>query len=106
MNITRQDIFEAGYMTYLGVYEHFDEVARELDKLYLHPGMPDDKKEEVLQLSARASSLDPADRPSVARLIGEATKWTAQDVADIPHVRRIHEPLKADAISYIERLEQ
>lgn len=48
MNITRQDIFEAGYMTYLGVYEHFDEVARELDKLYLHPGMPDDKKEEGL----------------------------------------------------------
>lgn len=40
------------------------------------------------------------------QLIGEATKWTAQDVADIPHVRRIHEPLKADAISYIERLEQ
>ncbi|BCQ03144.1 hypothetical protein [Cutibacterium avidum] len=76
MNITRQDIFEAGYMTYLGVYEHFDEVARELDKLYLHPGMPDDKKEEVLQLSARASSLDPADRPSVARLIGDLDALT------------------------------
>nr|DAI62786.1 MAG TPA: Serine/Threonine protein kinase [Caudoviricetes sp.] len=77
MNITRQDIFEVGYMTYLGVYEHFDEVARELDKLYLHPGMPDDKKEAVLQLSARASSLDPADRHSVARLIGDLDALTS-----------------------------
>ncbi|MDU5969209.1 MAG: hypothetical protein E6Z04_09545 [Cutibacterium avidum] len=40
------------------------------------------------------------------QLIGEATEWTAQDVADIPHVRRIHEPLKTDAIAYIERLEK
>ena len=40
------------------------------------------------------------------QLIGEATKWTAQDVADIPHVRRIHEPLKTDAIAYIERLDK
>ena len=38
--------------------------------------MPDDKKEAVLQLSARASSLDPADRPSVARLIGDLDALT------------------------------
>lgn len=76
MNVTRKDIFEAGYISCLAVYEHFDEVARELDKLYLHPGMPDNKKEEVLQLSARASSLDPADRPSVARLIGDLDALT------------------------------
>ncbi|MEH1498416.1 hypothetical protein [Cutibacterium avidum] len=38
------------------------------------------------------------------QLIGETTGWTAQDVADIPHVRRIHESLKTDAIAYIERL--
>ena len=76
MNVTRKDIFEAGYISCLAVYEHFDEVARELDKLYLHPGMPDNKKEAVLQLSARASSLDPADRPSVARLIGDLDALT------------------------------
>lgn len=58
MNITRKDIFEAGYISCLAVYEHFDEVARELDKLYLHPGMPDDKKEAIFQLSVQASRLD------------------------------------------------
>lgn len=77
MNITRHDIFESGYITSLAVYEHFDEVARELDKLYLHPGLPVDKREAVLQLSARASSLDPADRPSVARLIGDLDALTS-----------------------------
>lgn len=76
MNITRQDIFEVGYMTSLAVYEHFGELSYELDRLCLHPGMPDDKKEAVLQLSARASSLDPADRPSVARLIGDLDALT------------------------------
>lgn len=76
MNVTRKDIFEAGYMTYLAVYEHFDGVARELDRLYLRPDLPADKKDAIFQLSARASSLDPADRPSVARLIGDLDALT------------------------------
>ena len=49
MNITRKDIFEAGYMTYLAVYEHFDGVARELDRLYLRPDLPADKKDAIFQ---------------------------------------------------------
>lgn len=76
MNITRRDIFEAGYITGLAVYEHFGELSHELDRLCLHPGMPTDKKDTILQLSAQASSLDPADRPSVARLIGDLDALT------------------------------
>ncbi|MEH1561998.1 hypothetical protein V7G11_04100 [Cutibacterium avidum] len=57
MNITRRDIFEAGYITSLAVYEHFGELSHELDRLCLHPGMPTDKKDTILQLSAQASSL-------------------------------------------------
>lgn len=58
MNITRQDIFEAGYISCLAVYEHIDEVARELDKLYLRLDLPADKKDAIFQLSAQASRLD------------------------------------------------
>ena len=58
MNITRKDIFEAGYMTYPAVYEHFDGVARELDRLYLRPDLPADKKDAIFQLSVQASRLD------------------------------------------------
>lgn len=58
MNITRQDIFEVGYISCLAVYEHFDEVARGLDKLHLRPGLPADKKDAIFQISAQASRLD------------------------------------------------
>lgn len=70
---------------------------------------------EVVASESGADDRPPVDLDHVAylrargwtwQLIGEATEWTAQDVADIPHVRRIHEPLKTDAIAYIERLDK
>ncbi|MDU5547332.1 MAG: hypothetical protein E6058_08480 [Cutibacterium avidum] len=70
---------------------------------------------EVVASESGADDRPPVDLDHVAylrargwtwQLIGEATEWTAQDVADIPHIRRIHEPLKTDAIAYTERLEQ
>ena len=81
-------------------------------------GTPECVNPDHLEVIASESSADdrpPVDLDQVAglrargwtwQLIGEATKWTAQDVADIPHVRRIHEPLKTDAIAYIERLDK
>ena len=69
MNITRQDIFKAGYITSLAVHDHFDEVARELDKLYLHPGIPADKKEDIFQLSVQASRLH-ASQEKVSEILG------------------------------------
>ena len=68
---------------------------------------------EVIASESGEDDRPPVDLDQVAymrahewtwQLIGETTGWTAQDVADIPHVRRIHESLKTDAIAYIERL--
>lgn len=70
---------------------------------------------EVIASESGEDDRPPVDLDQVAYLrargwtwqrIGETTGWTAQDVADIPHIRRIHEPLKNDALAYIERLEQ
>ncbi|MSS45318.1 hypothetical protein FYJ43_04500 [Cutibacterium sp. WCA-380-WT-3A] len=65
-------------------------------------------------IAPKAADRPPADLDRIAylrrrgwgwRRISKDTGWSAADVAAIPHVRRIHEPLKKDAAEYIERIQ-
>ena len=67
MNITKGDIFDAGYLDCLCEYEKFRAIHFHLGSLGITPDLPADKKETIRQLSERAKSLDRKDRPSVAR---------------------------------------
>lgn len=66
MNITKGDIFEAGYLDCLCEYEKFKDIPFHLGSLGITPDLPDYIKEKIRQLSEWAKSLDRKDRLSVS----------------------------------------